>query len=74
MTMQWKNWADTAYQHQVRLVGWPAGIRTPGPGFDPKVHVGTEQLRKMVDGRIQAMENVESVAGFVEIVSWSDGR
>jgi hypothetical protein len=54
--MSWACWPEMAFQHRIRLVGWPAEIRkVPGPGFNYKVDIKPRVLAKLVSARIQAL-------------------
>jgi len=73
--MQWTNWANQAFEHQLTLLNWFPGKRCPGEsGFKLKSVEGKE-----VDKAVAAQKKVAEFPNDVEagtvisIVSWSDG-
>ena len=54
--MSWAHWPELVFQHQIRLVGWPAEIRKiPGPRFNYKVDIKPRVLARLVLACIQAL-------------------
>lgn len=72
--MAWVRWPDMAVRHKVRLVGWPSSIaKIPGADFKVKRDIKPKVLQKMVEQRIQAVEDDEMEIELCRIESWTEG-